>query len=533
MTIMTLLRNSFLVFSISLCSLVLGCGAGGSATTPAGPGTLTPTVKVNASLQTPTTIQPFSVTVSVESGGSNVDDGTVALSSGSFATFPATLTNGQAIIAVPAGVLPIGDDAVIAQFTPARADVYASATGSTSVSVSASTGNSPQVSATEVFIPTVVHPFKAIPLSSEQVLVSVGGISASTGIQVFSPSTSGLSSTCLNTLSTKLMNQNASSLGMALSQDASTVALTLSDPGVDFFSTSNLLNCQASGTGFYIPQGPLSAMEGTINAVFSADGKYAFVANEYGSVAGATSPGNVGVVALQRDGNGNVTTGSTLVGQISTGGNSVPGLTLSPDGRRLYVMSEITTPSAPVAAGGSNTVLTHNGCLQAAGSTPKPNGLLTVIDVAAAEATPGSNAILETVNAGCSPGRAVETSDNNILYVAARGDDRVLVFSTGMLEADPNNALIGYTDTGGTAPVGLQLFHKEQFLAVANSDRFNTGTPANATILNVMSPEIPSLAYTVPTYLFPREFGLASDDATLYLTNYGSDLLEVISPVVH
>lgn len=274
-------------------------------------------------------------------------------------------------------------------------------------------------------------------------------------------------------------------------------------------------------------------MEGTINAVFTADGKYAFVANEYGSSAGATSPGNVGVVALQRDSNGDVTTGSALIGQISTGGNSVPGLTLSPDGKRLYVLSEITTPSAPTASGASNPVLTHNGCLQAAGSTPKPNGLLTVIDAASAEATPGPSAILETVNAGCSPGRAVETSDNNVLYVAARGDNKVLVFSTGMLEANPDNAFLGYADTGGTAPVGLQLFHKEQFLAVANSDRFNTGTPANATILNVMSPEAPGLAYTVPTYLFPREFGLASDDATLYLTNYGSDLLEVIAPAIH
>ena len=100
-----------------------------------------------------------------------------------------------------------------------------------------------------------------------------------------------------------------------------------------------------------------------------------------------------------------------------------------------------------------------------------------------------------------------------------------------MLEAHPDNALLGYA-TGGTAPVGLQLFHKEQFLAIANSDRFNTGTPANATIERDIARSTKSCMYRVDLPL-PKGIGLASDDATLYLTTYGSDLLEVISPAVH
>ena len=521
---------------IGSCLNILGCGGGHSVTsTGTGDGIVTPTVLAVAAQNTVALTQPVSLTVSVSGNGGAIVSGTVALSSGSFATFPAPLTNGQASVTIPGGVLVVGTDTINVAFTPATAESaqYTNVSGSTSVTVTTSSTPPPQVSATETFYPTVIHPFKAIPLPTGQVLVSVGGTTASAGIQVFSPSSTGLTATCLNTLSAKLIDDNASSLGMTLFPNGANVALTISDPGVDFFSVANLLSCQATGTGYYVSQGAGSATEGTINAVVTADGKYAFVANEYGVASGAMTPGNIGVVALQYDASGNVTTGSTLVGQISTGGNSIPGLTLSPDGLRLYVMSEIATASAPTAAGGSNPVLTHGGCLQAAGSKPQQNGLLTIVNVNTAETAPGPGAILQTINAGCSPGRAVETADNNILYVAARGDNNVLVFSTAMLENNPGNALLGYASTGGTAPVGLQLFHQQQFLAVANSNRFGTGSPANATILNVTVPESPSLAYTIPTYLFPREFSLTSDDSTLYLTNYGSDMLEVIPTSIH
>jgi len=54
-----------------------------------------------------------------------------------------------------------------------------------------------------------------------------------------------------------------------------------------------------------------------------------------------------------------------------------------------------------------------------------------------------------TVAAGCSPVRAAATSDGKVLWVAARGDNRVLAFSTARLESNPDKALIGYAGTGG------------------------------------------------------------------------------------
>ncbi len=55
--------------------------------------------------------------------------GTVVLSSGSYGSFPATLSGGQAAITVPSGLLAVGTDALTAAFTPANAASYNSATG--------------------------------------------------------------------------------------------------------------------------------------------------------------------------------------------------------------------------------------------------------------------------------------------------------------------------------------------------------------------------------------------------------------------
>ena len=64
-----------------------------------------------------------------------------------------------------------------------------------------------------------------------------------------------------------------------------------------------------------------------------------------------------------------------------------------------------------------------------------------MIDAAAAEANPGTAAILVTIDAGCSPVRMAETRDQKTLWVSARGDDRLLEFDTATLELNPDAAL--------------------------------------------------------------------------------------------
>ena len=350
----------------------------------------------------------------------------------------------------------------------------------------------------------------------------------SAGVQIFSPNNGALTSTCVNPLPSSLLSEGASSAELSFLPNGTGIAGGIGSPGAIFYNTAALQSCTA--TGFVVSQGTIASDQGTLAVAVTPDGKYAFISNEYGVAPAAGTQGNIGVVTLQYDANGNVTTGSTLLGQISTGGNAIAGMTLSPDGTRLYVTSEIAATGTS-AAGGSNPVLARTGCVQQTGGSSNINGLLTIINVATAESNPGPGAILATVDAGCSPVRMAETANDSTLWVAARGDNRVLAFSTAMLESNPDNALLGYADTGGTAPVGIALFHSDQLLAVANSNRFNTGT-ANATILYVADPPSASVVQTVGTGLFPRDVTTGPNGTTLYLTNYTSQTLEVISTTV-
>ena len=507
---------------------VVGCGGNGSTTSTPTPvtGAVTPTVTVTASpAGSVTTAQALSVSVAVTSG-SGMPSGSVVLSSGSFASFPASLSNGAAVIGVPAGLLAVGMDTLTASFTPANTGSFNTSSGTASVAVAASGAALPVVTASSVTYATTGSPFRALPLASGKVLVSL--TAATSGIEVFSPTAGGgLTANCFNYVRPAFVQDGASLLGINLVPNGLGVAASLGVDGAIFYNLSTLQSC--TSTGVQVSQGTVASNQGSFDVVVTPDGKYAFVANEYGVAAGATTEGNVGVVALQYDANGIVTAG-TLLGQISTGGQAIAGVTISPDGSRLYVTSEIAGAGG-TAAGAGNPVLSETTCVQQAGSKATANGLLTVIDVAKAEAGAGSAAILATVNAGCSPVRAVETADLSTLWVAARGDNRVLAFSTGMLEANAGNALLGYADTGGTSPVGLRLFDKDKLLAVANSNRFGTGT-ANATILSVAAPAAASVVQTVATGTFPREITVGSDDSTLYLTNYSSQSFQVIATKV-
>jgi DNA-binding beta-propeller fold protein YncE len=502
--------------------LVQGCGGGTSPAAAPTPGT--PTVTVTPGLSSLAATQALPVTVAV-SGSSGTAAGSVTLTSGGYASSATVLSSSSATISIPAGSLAVGSDTLTASYTPsgASSSTYNSASGSASVSVTAAVGT-PTVSATSVTYPTSGAPFQAVVSGAGTVFVAVAG-----GVQVFLPGSGGLTASCVNPLPSALLSEGGAFSELSFLPGGANIAGGIGSPGAIFYNAAALQSCTA--TGSVVSQGTIASDQGTQAVAVTPDGKYAFVSNEYGVAVGATTEGNIGVVALQYDGSGNVTTASTLLGQISTGGQAIAGMMLSPDGTRLYVTSEIAT-GAVTASGGSNPVLARTGCVQQVGGASNINGLLTVINVAKAESAPGAGAILASVDAGCSPVRMAETADNSTVWVAIRGDNRVLAFSTAMLESSPNNALLGYADTGGTAPVGIALFHGQQLLAVANSNRFDTGT-ANAAILSVANPAAASVVQTVATGLFPREVSVGPDDATLYLTNYDSDTLEVISTTVH
>jgi hypothetical protein len=490
---------------------------------------VTPAVTVNpGTTGSITTAQALNVVVSV-TASTGTATGSVVLSSGSYASFPVAVSNGSASIVIPAGLLATGMDTLTANFSPANAATYNSASGTAGVTVTASGVALPVVTASSVTYPTIGSPFRALPVASGDVLVSL--TAATSGIQVFKPAGAALQASCFNYLRAAFVQDGAPVFGIDVLPNGLGAGAALGLEGAIFYSLSTLQNC--TSTGFVVSQGAVSADEGTFDVAVTPDGKYAFLANEYGVASGSNNQGNIGVIALQYDASGIVTTGTTQLGQISTAGQILAGITLSPDGTRLYVTSE-TAASPNTGAGSANPVLGKSNCVQQQmGGAVTANGLLTVIDVAKAVANPNSSAIIATVDAGCGPVRVAETADQSTLWVAARGDNRVLAFSSGMLESNPGNALLGYVDSGGTAPVGLRLFNKQKLLAVANSNRFGvTGGMANATILSVAVPAAASVVQTVATGLFPREITVGSDDLTLYLTNYNSQSFQVITTTV-
>lgn len=389
----------------------------------------------------------------------------------------------------------------------------------------------PGLTATSTLIATAGKPFEAAVSGDGTVFVSVtadGSAGSATGVQVFLPTNGTLQSSCTNSLPAALLGSNTAFADLNFFPNGTDLGGGIGFPGAIFYHRADLVGCNA--TGFVVGQGSTSANDaGTIAVAVTPDETFAFVANESGTVPGAGTNGNIGVVAIQRDNTGSFTSGTTLIGQIATGGNAIAGMTLSPNGSRLYVTSEVAA-NGTAAAGGSNPVLSKSGCVQ--GGVTSINGLLTVIDVNKAEVAPNAGAILATVDAGCSPVRMSETADATTLWVAARGDDRVLAFNTAKLELDPDNALLGFASTGGTAPVGVRLFHNDQLLAVANSNRFQTGT-ANATILSASSPSSANVVATIATGNFPREITVSPDGTTLYLTNFDSDTLQVIQITFH
>jgi DNA-binding beta-propeller fold protein YncE len=160
--------------------------------------------------------------------------------------------------------------------------------------------------------------------------------------------------------------------------------------------------------------------------VATPGGKFVFSSNEYGILD--QERGNVGIIVTGIDEPGRVEAPKT-VRRISVG-DVVPSLTISHDGKRLYVATELIPAKKQITiAGETNPLLTKHDCIQQKGTPPRGNGFISVIDVsrATADSTKG-NVIVSRVAAGCSPVRLEESSDRAALFVTARGDNSVLQY---------------------------------------------------------------------------------------------------------
>jgi DNA-binding beta-propeller fold protein YncE len=237
---------------------------------------------------------------------------------------------------------------------------------------------------------------------------------------------------------------------------------------------------------------------GAIEVAVSPDDRFAFVSLEdWASIA---------VYNLQRA-LAKGFSSADLVGLIPVGIAPV-GLAVSPGGRWLYATSETARGAAVSAAA---------------------EGTLTVIDMQRAEADPAAS-VVATVDAGCSPVRVIISANGSVVWVTARGSDRLLGFSAARLRTDPARSLIASVEVG-EAPVGLALVGGGSRIVLADSNRFAaSGAASSLAVVGVAAALAgrPALLGYLPAGGFPREMALEPGGRTLLVTNYGSQQLEAV-----
>jgi DNA-binding beta-propeller fold protein YncE len=198
-------------------------------------------------------------------------------------------------------------------------------------------------------------------------------------------------------------------------------------------------------------------------------------------------------------------------------------VTTSPDGRYLYITSEVApnTWGWPVA------------CSPEARRTAPPNhaeGSVQVVDLTRLPAD-STHAVVSRTPVGCSPVRLVLSPSGGVAYVSVRGNDALRAFDTAKLIRSAPDARIGSVPVG-TAPVGVAVIDSGRMIVVTNSNRF-AGSGAdhqNLTVIDAarLSAGKGAVVGTIPAGGFPRELRVTADGRTLVGTNFTSRTLELV-----
>ena len=169
----------------------------------------------------------------------------------------------------------------------------------------------------------------------------------------------------------------------------------------------------------------------------------------------------------------------------------------------------------------------------------EPEGAVIVIDVVRARTDP-AHAVVTRVPAGCSPvrmsmfpnrKRLFDSSRAGHIYVTARNSNAVLEFDAAKLISNSAHSMVGIAPTGD-APVPVMTVDKGRKIVVGNSNRFaGRGEPEKLVVLDASKiPQgLPAVTGVIPAGSFPREMSVSTDGRTLFLTNFGSDSLQVMN----
>jgi DNA-binding beta-propeller fold protein YncE len=252
-------------------------------------------------------------------------------------------------------------------------------------------------------------------------------------------------------------------------------------------------------SGLTTPVGSLSSPggKGAIEVVVSPDDSFAFVTLQ--------GSGKVAVFNLKKALASGFGSGD-FVGFIPMTSDPV-GITASPDGRYLYVVSGLA--STAIQSG---------------------MGTLAVVDMHKAETNPGSS-VIKVDDAGCGPARVITSADGKDVWVTAGGSNALLAFSAAKLLSDPKHALVARVSVG-EIPLGLVMVNHGSRIVVANSNRENmSGVVAGLSVIDVSKALAgkPAVLGIVKSGLAPRQFALEPNGKTLLVTNTDSGQIEAVN----
>jgi DNA-binding beta-propeller fold protein YncE len=261
----------------------------------------------------------------------------------------------------------------------------------------------------------------------------------------------------------------------------------------------------------------------------TADDKTLFVSDEAAETIrvidldAVRSQGYDSIVNLQR---ANAQRGDNVavVGRIPVGKAPVA-ITFSPDQRWMYATSEIAAPSW-----GWPNVITKENSRPGQESQKDPEGAVIVVDVAKAKVD-ARNSVIERIPAGGSPVRLALSPKGDRLFVAARNSNAVLVFDTTEFVTNPAHAKLA-TIPVGKSPVPIVLVNDGKIAIVGNSNRFAEGNePSTLSVLDVtkIGTTVDPVIGSIPAGAFPRNFCVSPDRRTLFVTNYKSGSLQMIT----
>ena len=175
------------------------------------------------------------------------------------------------------------------------------------------------------------------------------------------------------------------------------------------------------------------------------------------------------------------------------------GIAQSPDGRWLYVTSEI------------------------------PAGRLYVISTHLAETNPG-RAVQGSVLVGAGPARVLVSPDGSVVWVTDRDSNALVAFAADKLLRDPSHSIIARVSVGEN-PIGLAFVKDGKEIVVADANLIAVQGADNLAVIDTekaLGQAGGALLGFIPTGMVPRELAVEPGGKTLLATDNFSGQLEAV-----